>query len=195
MMGTAMHMISLGLLAVCFAGFSLASFRHFRAGESLGNTAIRVMTFGASVWFAVICLTAPHPPAHWSIVALALSLASFTVFLGSLRSVPDGVLDVAFTGTGPDRLIRHGIYRRVRHPLYLSYLLYWAAWACASQFAWPTVLGLGAFGLIYWVAARQEETYLAGRFPVEYAAHKRMTGLFWPILVLADDIEDLEGHP
>ena len=174
--------VSLLLLGICFLLFSAASYRHFRAGESWGNTAIRALTLGASAGFALLCLSGRTPDAGWSVLASGLALASLGIFRAALTAVPDRVLDVAFTGTGPEQLFRQGIYGRVRHPLYLSYLLYWAGWLAACAGAWPTVVGLGGFAALYWLAARQEEAYLSKRFSKEFRAHRQAAGLFWPIL-------------
>ena len=178
--------VALGLLALCFAAIAAASYRHFRAGDSAGNSAIRVLTAAATAGYMLLCLLRPSPEVWQSVLASALALAAFVVFRVAMRAVPDRVLDVAFTGAGPDRLIRSGIYGRVRHPLYLAYLLYWAAWVPASGLAWPTLVGLGLFASLYWMAARQEEKYLARRFGQDFAAHKHATGLFWPVFATAN---------
>ena len=181
MSGQIAQAVALGLLGLCFVAFASASYRHFRATESPGNTAIRLLTLLASAGFAVLCLMSPAPEAWVSLVATGLAMLSLGVFRAAMAAVPDRVLDVAFTGSGPDRLVRQGIYGRVRHPLYLAYLLYWGAWVFAAGGAWPTLGGLVLFATMYWAAARQEERYLAGRFGAEFIAHKRAAGLFWPL--------------
>ena len=173
--------VALGLLGLCFVAFSAASYRHFRAAESRGNTAIRLLTLLASAGFAAHCVMSPVPQLWMSLTAAGLAALSLAVFRAAMAAVPDRVLDVAFTGSGPDRLFRHGIYGRVRHPLYLAYLLYWGAWVVVSAGAWLTLGGLALFAGMYWTAARQEERYLARRFGEEFSAHQRTAGLFWPL--------------
>ena len=55
------HAVALGLLGLCFVAFSAASYQHFRAAESRGNTAIRLLTLLASAGFAAHCVMSPVP--------------------------------------------------------------------------------------------------------------------------------------
>ncbi len=76
------------------------------------------------------------------------------------------------------QLVRHGVYRWVRHPLYTSLLLLslgWAAW-WASGVALLAALALGVF-LDF--KARYEERLLRERFP-EYADYARRVRRFIP---------------
>ncbi|MBP7825441.1 MAG: isoprenylcysteine carboxylmethyltransferase family protein [Verrucomicrobia bacterium] len=76
------------------------------------------------------------------------------------------------------RLVRHGIYARVRHPLYTSGLMLtfgWALW-------WQSGLALlAAGGLILFIRAkvRREEEWLREQFP-EYPEYARRVPAFLP---------------
>ncbi len=76
------------------------------------------------------------------------------------------------------RLVRHGVYRWVRHPLYASLMwlaLGWAAWWASG----PALLA--GLGLVLFLdrKARHEETRLRARFP-EYAEYARQVRRFLP---------------
>jgi protein-S-isoprenylcysteine O-methyltransferase Ste14 len=75
-----------------------------------------------------------------------------------------------------------GPYKRVRHPFYASYLLYWFAGVCATE-VWGMDASVIVMGSVYWRAAAQEETeFLQGKGAESYRAYIRKTGRFFPKL-------------
>ena len=77
-----------------------------------------------------------------------------------------------------NELITHGIYRRLRHPLYFSLILLAAGWAIWRQ-SWPSLLTTAILLLILHRKAAHEERLL-GRRHTCYSAYARTTGCFWP---------------
>lgn len=70
-------------------------------------------------------------------------------------------------------LVRTGVYRWVRHPLYASVIALSAAWATFWA-SWPAaVAGLGLAAFLCFKAAR-EERWLVAKFP-EYEEYRRRT--------------------
>lgn len=76
------------------------------------------------------------------------------------------------------QLVRRGIYRWVRHPLYTSLILVSIGWALIWQ-SWPGFLA--AMGLIPFLVAksRREEVWLREKFP-EYMDYERHVRRFFP---------------
>jgi len=77
------------------------------------------------------------------------------------------------------RLVRDGLYRRVRHPQYAGFLLFMIG--CLIN--WPTVLTLLMFPVLvvtYYRLARREEADALAKFGDEYRAYQKATGMFWP---------------
>jgi protein-S-isoprenylcysteine O-methyltransferase Ste14 len=76
------------------------------------------------------------------------------------------------------RLVRHGIYRRMRHPLYTAVVSAALGWALVRA-SWPA--GLAALLLALWLdaKARREERWLRERFP-DYAAYAARVRRFVP---------------
>lgn len=98
--------------------------------------------------------------ALWAVVAMRLS---------NLRIHPAPALHA--------RLVRHGPYARMRHPMYLSLLLLTLGWLYDTPSGMRAVLWV-ALILVLVGKARHEEGLLMQRFP-EYAAYRRETlGLF-----------------
>ncbi len=76
------------------------------------------------------------------------------------------------------RLVRHGVYRRIRHPLYTAVVSAALGWALVRT-SWPA--GLAALLLALWLdaKARREERWLRERFP-DYAAYAARVRRFVP---------------
>ena len=77
-----------------------------------------------------------------------------------------------------NRLIRNGLYRFVRHPLYTAYITGFAGFAMTVNevMIWVAFL---VFVVAEWVRAKAEEQVLAQTFP-EYETYRQRTGMFWP---------------
>lgn len=67
------------------------------------------------------------------------------------------------------RLVRHGVYRWVRHPLYTSLILLAAGWSL-FWWSWPTFASSLALVVFLNAKAAREEGLLRERFP-EYGAY------------------------
>jgi len=75
-------------------------------------------------------------------------------------------------------LIQHGIYARIRHPLYTS--VFCAAVGSSLIFqSWPALAVSAALGLFFDAKARHEEHWLRRQFP-EYALFERRVRRFIP---------------
>ena len=56
------------------------------------------------------------------------------------------------------RVVDHGIYALVRHPIYLSWYFYFFGFICISQHWLAVVLGLPAFVLVYFDTIKEEKS-------------------------------------
>ena len=91
----------------------------------------------------------------------------------------------AFAAVFGQRLITHGPYRHIRHPLYAleCYFLVSIAFATANWI----ILGYACSGIlmIRLVVIPQEEEYLLERFGKSYRAYRKKTGMLLPKLMPA----------
>jgi len=79
-----------------------------------------------------------------------------------------------------DKLATDGIYRIVRHPQYLGFILI----TTGMLIHWPTLLTLVMFPILlgsYLHLAKKEGSELAGRFGEEYQRYKHLVPAFIPI--------------
>jgi protein-S-isoprenylcysteine O-methyltransferase Ste14 len=104
------------------------------------------------------------------IVSGVIALAGFLALGRNLTPHPKPRTD----GT----LVRHGIYRLIRHPLYSSLVVGAVGWALL----WQSIPALACALLLAWVLnakASVEEHWLAKQFP-DYAEYARHTRRFIP---------------
>ena len=80
-----------------------------------------------------------------------------------------------------DRLVKDGIFGRVRHPLYLGALLFYAALTIGtlSLISFATLAGIFLF---YNAIASYEESYLVHKHGDEYLEYKRKVPKWRPLL-------------
>lgn len=78
------------------------------------------------------------------------------------------------------QLVEHGVYRRVRHPMYAAILLFCIAQGLLLQNWLAGWSGLAAFSLLYAVRAPREERMLCDAFGEQYRDYMARTGRLWP---------------
>jgi len=128
--------------------------------------------------------------ADYEIVTALRVLGAF-IFIGSLWVLSRSHIDLA-ANFSPSLFIREnhvlvtkGIYRRIRHPMYLSFFM-WAigqALLIDNWLAGP--LGLLSFAMIYWFRVPREERQLLSQFGAEYETYQKRTGRLLPKLISA----------
>ena len=164
----------------CFAAFSWGVKGHFRQTGRMpaGMMVVSALTFAGFLWFAgrmLLIKPGPYWPAAMLLFALALLLFVWTI--KASRQTPP---TLAFDTDQPSFLLEHGPYRYVRHPFYLSYLLFWTGTAVASPGLLPWLAPLVML-VLYWNAARREELKFANSdFAGAYAAYRKNAGMFLP---------------
>lgn len=142
---------------------------------------------------------------QWWVVAQALLLLAVAVLPPAgpswppgirLPALPLGIGGLVLAGLGAaalgssltvlprprarGRLVREGVYRLVRHPIYGGVILLALAWAVWRM----SLLHLGLAVIVaffFYAKARREERWLLERFP-EYAAYRREVRAFIPWL-------------
>lgn len=141
--------------------------------EALGRVlvALQMGLLGLLAWWGA---QAPFVPlATWGLGGGALLLGVWA--LGTNRP---GNFNIRPTPHPEGRLIRHGPYRWIRHPMYVAVLLAGAACAAAATGVRGWVVLAFLAGVLV-VKARLEERWLAARHP-DYAAYRSGTAGFIP---------------
>lgn len=176
--------VGLVLNLLFVVAISTASYNHFdrRDTEPVGATLLSFATLVGSalntlVWFHV----ASTDPVGET-VAVAMAIVAAALFVFALSESRGGGLLLAFSPRTPPEIIEHGIYAHVRHPFYLSYMVFWWGWWPLNYFHPVSLLLAALMTVIYVVAARKEELLLAYRFGARYVDYTRRTKQFVPWL-------------
>lgn len=78
------------------------------------------------------------------------------------------------------RLVTEGIYRRIRHPMYLSLWLLVVAQAMILPNYVAGFSGLFPFGILYFTRVGKEEKMMTEHFGAEYEKYRKRSGRLFP---------------
>jgi protein-S-isoprenylcysteine O-methyltransferase Ste14 len=171
-----------GVAAVLLFGLDLRPLR--RGSTPAGNQSLQLgvllLLSLSLLWFLPFAdrrsiLTLKQ--SYWRYLGLLLCCIGVTVRILALKAL--GEYFSAYVTLQPNhRLVRHGIYRSIRHPLYLSLLLVptGIALVFASFLAFPVMLLAIMF---VFDRIRKEERLLAAHFGSEFADYRRCA---WKLL-------------
>lgn len=155
---------------------------HF-ASDKMSSGA-RVISAGAIISCLIMLLLLwqlAQPPAA-QLIGMLIMAASLLLFWGAVRASSRARLRFAFDNALPQALVTDGPYRRIRHPFYASYLIFWAGWALATWSPWA-LAPVAIMSALYIIAARHEETLLGNSAMSQaYDKYRTQAGLFWPKL-------------
>lgn len=164
----------------CFASFSWAVGKHFRRGRRfpLEMRFISIASLLGFGWTAILISAKPSGRA-WPFAPIALA-AALALFWWAVLTTRRRRPALAFAGEAPTSLHTSGPYKYVRHPFYLSYILFWLAVSvpAAGIMHWSVAAVLS---VAYVMAARREEREFA-RSPLAqgYAQYRQSTWMFMP---------------
>ena len=113
----------------------------------------------------------------FSLTLLALSALLFAV---TRSTTPAKILPAAFSEGGPAQIVETGPYRFVRHPFYVSYMLYWTALALAAPHPLVVAGVVVIIGSYVLLGHGEEQRLLAGPLGAEYRRYFDATGRFLP---------------
>ncbi len=134
--------------------------------------AYQIFPYLPAAWTWPFWLSGPPKPV--ALLALTLALVGPAISLwGALalgRSF--GIL------VSVRKIVGHGPYKYVRHPIYLGYFLLWIA-LCLGNCSWATVVMLLVSLALLSYRAHLEETRLA-ESSAEYRDYRRRTGFIFP---------------
>lgn len=184
------HMVVALALAVglttCLASFQMALGAHFIRAGKLPRATAALVVLSAMLYFAAMLhlfvTGAPRPPL--AAAAAVLMTCSLLLFRSARRSSPPRTLAVAFGEADPAQIVTTGPYRYMRHPFYVSYMLYWAA---AFLSAPHPLIGAGTLTILVLyviLAGREERALLASPLGPEYRQYQSRSGRFLPRLPL-----------
>jgi len=187
------------LLTAVFLGTALAVSGHHRrradraAGPvrtaGRGDSLIVLRLVGVVVLLPVLAYLAHPPWVDWARMRAspplrwlggAAGFALLPVLVWIFRTIGPNISPSHTTREG-HRLVTHGPYRFVRHPLYTTGTLLSVALAVMTALWWPLAWLVPSLLLLHWRTPR-EEAHLVEAFGDEYRDYMRRTGRYLPRL-------------
>ncbi len=138
---------------------------------TLASWALVALQFALIAAIVVTTRPAGAPPVVGA--AVALLVASAAIGIAALAANRPGNFNIRPEVKDRARLVTHGIYAHVRHPMYSAALLAMLAFVALDARAWRIGAWIALAAVLLAKAAR-EERYLLARFP-EYAAYRART--------------------
>lgn len=132
----------------------------------------------ATPWFEALNYHLPPLASGLGVVLMVASLAYFHRSHADLGRHWSPSLEIH----EEHRLVTHGVYARVRHPMYASIWLFALAQPLLVQNWLAGALGVLAFGMLYALRVPREEALMLDAFGDEYRAYMQRTGRLWPVL-------------
>lgn len=136
-----------------------------------------LMFGGLADWGWLNTRVLPKIPALW-MTGLLVTVLGIGMAIYARLSLGSNWSSTVTLKTGHE-LIRTGLYRRIRHPIYTGILLGMLGTAMIRSHlrSW---LGVGVVLASFYFKARREESFLRQEFGEEFEAHQRQTGMFLP---------------
>ena len=111
--------------------------------------------------------------ASWALLCPAAVIAFHGYSMLRAQGNPEGTFE------GTTQLVRRGLFRTIRHPMYTSLLL--VTWGIYLKGPGLLTTAVAVFGTaVLFTAARAEERQLIGKFGDEYLQYRRETRMFVP---------------
>ncbi|MFJ6324821.1 MULTISPECIES: protein-S-isoprenylcysteine O-methyltransferase [unclassified Rhizobium] len=154
--------------------------------KTLGDRlALAAATIGLSVIPIIFVATgfpafASYPFQPWlSWIGLFVEAAFLCLFYASHRQLGKN-WSVTLEIRQEHRLVTDGLYRYVRHPMYLSFWLWAIAQACLLPNAIAGMAGLAGVAVLYFSRVPNEEAMMRAAFGASYDDYAKHTGRILP---------------
>jgi protein-S-isoprenylcysteine O-methyltransferase Ste14 len=164
------------ILIILFSWFLSIKFKRYHgiARFFAFESVFILILLNFKVWFI-------NPFSLFQIISwILLIFSAYVVITGYLLLKRKGKPDSNFENTS--MLVKSGIYKYIRHPLYLSiFLLGTGVMLKEPQ---PIQVTLGSINLIaVWITARIEEKEMIAKFGNDYREYMKKTKMFIPYIV------------
>lgn len=157
--------------------------RHFVVNSQAprGMWILTLLSLAAWTWFGVrLARFGLGSAAGFGIAAMVAAMALFWYAVATTRLRPPAI---AFTPTQPSTFYSRGPYRFVRHPFYLSYVLFWVGTSLVTPGLLSWVVPVLFAAIYFRLAVREEVTFMHSEFATAYRDYQRSVGMFFPKLL------------
>lgn len=173
--------LPIAISLVGFGSFSWALRGHFATAGKI-PTGMRLLSlFSLVSYMAYIGRLARQgcEATMWTTVGLVGLASSIVLFWWTVTTTRRHRLRLAHTDADPDNIYTGGPYAHVRHPFYLSYIMFWISTALiAGGWQWGPALIL-----ILWyirIAQGEERRFRSSALATVYDTYRGRTGMLLP---------------
>jgi protein-S-isoprenylcysteine O-methyltransferase Ste14 len=146
---------------------------------------ISALTTAGYLWFLYRMIEShQNYEAHHLTVHIAISCFGFSLalFWWTVKTTRQQRLTIAFTPDLPIFIHTKGPYALVRHPFYLSYLIFWIGTALCGKGIFPWTMPIVMAGLYIAAARAEEQKFAISSLNETYKAYREQTGMILPKL-------------
>lgn len=175
--------LPIGFSLVAFGSFCWALQGHFETDGRIPDR-MRVLSFVSLIayltYIGLICWKGCQP-AVWETLGLTGFALATTLFWWTVRTTKRPRLRMAYTDADPNIIYTDGPYGYIRHPFYMSYIVFWISTALiAGRGQWVCAL---IFTIWYIRIARNEEKrFRSSALSACYDTYRGRTGMLLPRL-------------
>jgi len=172
-------------LALCFYYFLLAGARTFEIRpEDDTSSGIAQFSFFVTGLLGTIALGYRSQVSTLNAIAGgALMACALALYEWARHTIAGRRFHIAWSGAVPGEVCEAGPYRYVRHPVYASYVIAFAALIAAMPSAWSVAIFALNAALFTHAAFDDERSLARSELAADYARYRRATGMFVPRLV------------
>lgn len=125
-------------------------------------------------------LQTPRPDGRLTVVALLLYAVGAGLFIWARVTLRLHAPALSCSSTRRPKVVVHGPYRFVRHPVLTAYLAIWLAGSVATFSPWMLLATLWVVTACVASALGEEAAFERSMFAEAYRAYKRQTGMLVP---------------
>jgi protein-S-isoprenylcysteine O-methyltransferase Ste14 len=175
--------LSVAFSLVAFGSFSWALRGHFETDGRIPN-GMRILSTVSLIAY-VIYLGLISCRGCQSLVWTTLGLIGFAVatvlFWWTVMTTKRPRLRIAYTEADPEIIYTDGPYAYIRHPFYMSYVIFWISTALvAGRWQWASAVAMGFWYLR--LALSEERRFRVSALSASYDIYRRRTGMLVPRL-------------
>jgi protein-S-isoprenylcysteine O-methyltransferase Ste14 len=169
-------------LGLCFYYFILAGARTFEVSpdDDLGSGIAQFSFLFTGTLGTLFLGYRAHVPAGNAVAAGTLMVAALVLYEWARHTIADRRFHIAWSGDVPEAVCDAGPYGFVRHPVYASYILAFAAMLVALPSLWSLAIFLFNAGLFIHAARDDERSLAASDLSDDYSRYAIRTGMFIP---------------
>jgi protein-S-isoprenylcysteine O-methyltransferase Ste14 len=173
--------ISLSLVA--FGSFSWALRGHFKVSGRMptGMRLLSLFSLLSYISYVGLVFWRGYEVQISTIVGLAGITASIILFWWAVITTRQHRPSLAYTDADPDIIYVNGPYGHIRHPFYLSYIIFWVGAALvAGMWQWAPALILALWYIR--IAQEEEKRFRSSTLSTGYESYRVRTGMLLPRL-------------